>query len=77
METQIKQKIKEAREEYLSRTQSLYLELFHIRQKQNMKYLFNHLNNTLEPIVFESNEEKLVLSKIDEVFNEVSRKFNL
>ena len=73
----IKKRVLLAREEYLKRTQGLYLQLFEIRSKQNIKYLFNHLNKTLEPIVFESNEEKLVLSQIDDIFNQVTKEFNL
>jgi len=72
-----KERIKKAREEYLERTRPWFLELMNIRQKQSIKYLFNHLNNTLEPIVFESNEEKLVLRQIDDIFNQISKEFNL
>jgi len=70
-------RFKEAKVEYTKRTHSLYLKLFDIRQKQTVKYLFNFLNNTLEPIVFESNEEKLVLSQIDDIFNQITKEFNL
>lgn len=75
--TELQLRVEKAREEYLKRTEGLYLQLFDIRQKQTIKYLFNHLNNTLEPIVFESNEEKLVLSKIDTILNEIYKKYNL
>lgn len=74
---QQKEVIMKAREEYLKRTEPLYKELFEVRNKQTIRYLFNHLNNTLEPIVFESNEEKLILSKIDDIFNQITKEFNL
>lgn len=70
-------RFEQAREEYFKRTNSLYLQLFDIRQSQNIKFLFNHLNNTLEPIVFESNEEKLVLREIDNIFNQITKEFDL
>lgn len=73
----LQERIKQAREEYLRRTQPWFLQLMEIRQKQNIKYLFNHLNNTLEPIVFESNEEKLVLWEIDRIFHQISKEYNL
>lgn len=73
----LQERIKKAKEEYLERTKPWFLELMDIRQKQNIKYLFNQLNNTLEPIVFESNEEKLILSEIDKIFNQINKEFNL
>ncbi len=76
-QTSIKERIKKAKEEYLERTRPWFLKLMDIRQKQNIKYLFNHLNNTLEPIVFESNEEKLVLWEIDKIFNQINKEFKL
>lgn len=73
----IEKQLRRAKEEYLKRTQPWFLKLMDIRQKQNIKYLFNQLNNTLEPIVFESNEEKLILSEIDKIFNQINKEFNL
>lgn len=73
----IKKRVKEAKEEYLKLTQPLFLKLSDIREKQNVKYLFNHSDNTLEPIVFETNEEKLILSQIDIIFDQINKKFKL
>lgn len=72
-----KETIQKAREVYLERTRPLYLRLFEVRNVQTVKYLFNHLNMTLEPIVFESNEEKLILSQIDDIYNQTIKEFNL
>lgn len=68
---------KQARVEYLKRTQSLFIQLAEIRMNQTIKYLYNHLNNTLERIIHETEEEKIILKQIDEIFDQITKEFNL
>lgn len=75
MDIQIR--VKQARVEYLKRTQSLFMQLSVIRMNQTIKYLYNHLNNTLERLVHETDEEKIILKQIDEIFDQITKEFNL
>lgn len=68
---------KQAKVEYLKRTQGLFMQLSVVRMNQTIKYLYNHLNNTLERIIHETKEEKMILKQIDEIFSQITKEFNL